>query len=99
MALFGLTGVHLDEDGRILRARLQEADGATRTWLGEAIEREAHDVAELIARGDAIYAVFIVLGRTVLGPRFRIVADANGSEGIELESESLGLGVRDLLLF
>jgi hypothetical protein len=99
MALFGLTGVHLDEESRILRARLQEADGATRTWIGEAIECDAREVADLITVGNVIYAVFIVLGRTVLGPRFRTVAYPNGNPGIELESESAGLGVRDLLLF
>ena len=99
MALFGLTGVHLDAEGRILRARLQEADGATNTWIGEPFECDAHEVANMIAIGNVIYAVFIVLGRTVLGPRFRIVAYPNGNEGIELESESLGLGARDLLLF
>jgi hypothetical protein len=99
MALFGLTGVHLDEENRIVRARLQEADGATRMWIGDAFERDAQEVAKLIAAGNVIYAVFIVLGRTVLGPRFHVVAGANGNEGIELESESLGLGVRDLLLF
>ena len=99
MALFGLTGVHLDEEGRIWRARLQEADGATNTWIGEPFEWGAHEVANKIAMGNVIYAVFIVLGRTVLGRRFRIVAYPNGNEGIELESESPGLGARDLLLF
>ena len=99
MALFGLTGVHLDEEGRILRARLQEADGATRTWLGDPFECDAREVANLIAIGNVIYAVFIVLGRTVLGQRFRIVAGPDGNEGIELESNGPGLGARDLLLF
>jgi len=99
MALFGLTGVHLDGEDRILRARLQEADGATRTWIGEPFECEAREVADLICSSNAIYAVFIVLGRTVLGPRFRNVAHPNGNQGIELESDSAGLGVRDLLLF
>ena len=99
MALFGLTGVHLDEEGRILRARLQEADGATRTWLGDPFECDAREVANLIAIGNVIYAVFIVLGRTVLGQRFRVVADPDGNEGIELESNGPGLGTRDLLLF
>ena len=99
MALFGLTGVHLDEDGRITRARLQEADRATRRWIGDPFECEAHDVANLIAIGNVIYAVFIVLGRTVLGQRFRIVAGPDGDQGIELESEGSGLGARDLLLF
>jgi len=99
MALFGLTGVHLDEEGRILRARLQEADGATNTWVGEPFESDAHKVANLIATGHVVYAVFIVLGRGVLGPRFRVVVDPDGNEGIELEPASRGLGTRDLLLF
>jgi len=99
MALFGLSGVHLDEDGRVVRARLQEADGATGRWIGDAFECDAREVANMIAIGNVIYAVFIVLGRTVLGQRFRIVADANGNQGIELESDGPGLGVRDLLLF
>jgi hypothetical protein len=99
MGLFGLSGVHLDEEGRILRARLQKADGATNTWIGEPFESDASEVAKLIALDNVIHAVFIVLGRTVLGPRLRVVAYPDGNEGIELESEQRGLGVRDLLLF
>ena len=99
MALYGLTGVHLDSEGRILRARLQEANGATSTWVGEPIECDAREVANMIAMGNVIYAVYIVLGRTVLGQRFRIVAGPNGNEGIGLESDGPGLGARDLLLF
>jgi hypothetical protein len=99
MALYGLSGVHLDEQGRILRARLQQADGATNAWVGWPFEYEARQVANMIATGDVIYSVFIVLGRTVLGPRFRSVVYPNGDEGIELESETPGRGPADLLLF
>jgi len=99
MALYGLSGVRLDEAGRILRARLQQADGATSSWIGSPFECEALQVAKMIVMGDAVYAVFIVLGRTALGPKFRPVVYPSGVEGIELEAETPGRSARDLLLF
>jgi len=73
MALYGLTGVRMDTRGRISRARMQRADGATNQWLGEPGEYEAHEIANFIATGDEVYSIFVVTGGTVLGPKFRTV--------------------------
>lgn len=98
MALYGLTAVHLGPEGRIERAVMQQADGAKNAWIGQAYEYEAHQVAEMIATGAEIYPVFIVLGRTVSGPKVRIAVYENGDKGIELE-ERPARTARDLVLF
>lgn len=99
MALYVVTGVHLDVRGQVVCARIQLADGAINTLLGQPQEREAHDIANMIAIGDEFYSVFIVPGGNVLGPKFRSVVFANGSEGIELEQDVRGRRVQDLILF
>ena len=99
MALYGLTGAHVNEEGRVERARMQRADGATNQWLGQPGEYEAYEVANLIATGDDIYSIFIVPGGTALGPKFRRVVYVNGAEGIELEEDIEGRRVQDLIQF
>jgi hypothetical protein len=98
MALYGLTAVHLDPEGRIERAVVQQADATTRSWIGQAYEYEAREVAGLIAAGAEIYPVFIVLGRTVAGAKVRIAVNQSGDAGIELEDVA-GRTARDLVLF
>ena len=93
MALYVVTGVHLDAHGRVIRARMQRA------LHGQPEEREAHEIANMIATGDEIHSVFIVPRGTVQGPKFRRVVFANGSEGIELEQDVPGHRVQDLVLF
>lgn len=99
MALYGLTAVHLNESGRVMRARMQRTDGATNSWVGQPGEFEAHEVANFIATGDDVFSIFIVPGGTVLGPKFRRVVYAGGTEGIELEAEVEGRRLQDLILF
>ncbi len=99
MALYGLMAVHLDNSGRVTQARMQQADGATNTWLGQPGQFEAHEVANLIAIGDNVYSIFIVPGGTVLGPKFRRIVYAQGAEGIELEADVESRRVQDLILF
>jgi hypothetical protein len=99
MALYGLTGVHINQRGRVVRARMQRADGATNTWLGQPGEFEAHEIANLIATGDEVYGVFIVPGGTALGPKFHSVVFEHGTEGIEIEQDVEGRRIQDLILF
>lgn len=99
MALYGLTGVHINTHDRVARARMQRADGATNAWVGQPGEYEAHEVANLIALGNEVFAVFIVPGGTVLGPKFRRVVYEHGAEGIELEQDIEGRRIQDLILF
>ena len=99
MALYGLTAVHLDASGRVTRARMQLINGATNSWIGQPGEFEAHEVANRIAIGDDIYSIFIVEDGTVLGPKFRHVVYAGGTEGIELETDVEGRRLQDLVLF
>lgn len=90
MALYGLVGVHLDQNGRVRRARMQQVDGATNQWVGQPGEFEADEVANRVALGDDVFSVFIVPGGTALGPKFRRVVYGNGDEGIELEQDVKG---------
>jgi hypothetical protein len=99
MALYGLTAAHLDASGRVVRARMQQVDGATNSLIGQPGQFEAHEVANLIAIGDVIYTIFIVPGGTVLGPKFRVAVYQHGEEGIELEDDVEGRRVQDLVLF
>ena len=98
MALYGLSAVHLSAEGKMERAVMQRVDGTTNSWVGQASEYEAHEVANMIATGDKIYPVFIVLGGTVSGPAMRIAVHENGHEGIELDGSD-GRTAHDLVLF
>jgi hypothetical protein len=99
MALYGLTGVLIDENGQIVRARMQRVDGATGAWLGQPGEFEAAEIANSIATGDEVYSIFIIPGGSVHGPKFRQVIYENGTEGIELEEDIEGRRIQDLILF
>jgi hypothetical protein len=98
MALYGLSAVHLNPEGKIERAVMQAVDSTTNSWTGQAYEYEAHVVANMIATGDKIYPIFIVLGGTVSGPAMRIAVRENGHEGIELDGSD-GRTAHDLVLF
>ena len=67
MALYGLTSVHINNHGRVVRVVMQGVNGATNEWLGQPAEFEADEVANLIALGDEVFSIFIVPGGTVLG--------------------------------
>lgn len=99
MALYGLTGVHINQKGRVVRARMQRIDGATNAWIGQPGEFEAHDVANMIVTGDTVYGIFIIPGGTVHGPKFRRVVYEHGVEGIELEQDVEERRIQDLVLF
>lgn len=100
MAIYGLTAVHLDAQGNVVRARMQPINGSTNQWVGIPGEFEAADIANNIATGDVVNAIFIVTGGgTVSGPNFRRVVFSNGTEGIELEQDLPGRRVQDLIQF
>jgi len=99
MAIYGLTAVHLDAQGTVVRARMQPLDGATNQWAGQPGEFEAADIANHIAIGDVVCGIFIVIGGTVSGSKFRRVVHADGTEGIELEQDLSGRRVQDLIQF
>lgn len=99
MAIYGLTGVHIGDKGRIERVRMQPVDGATNEWIGEPREFEAHEAANFIAVGDEIYSIFISEGDTVLGPKFKRATYENGVESIELQEDIEGKRIQDLLQF
>jgi len=99
MALYGVTGVHIDGRGRIARVRMQRADGALDRWIGQLGEYEAHEVANLIATGDDVHTIFIVPGGTVAGPKLPRVGYPGGAEGVELEEVVAGRSAQDLVPF
>ena len=99
MAIYGLMAVRLNDAGRVTQARMQRADGATNSWLGQPGQFEPNEVANLIATGDEVFSIFIVPGGTVLGPKFRRVVYTGGAECIELEADVEGRRLQDLILF
>lgn len=96
MATYCVTSVHVNAQGRILRARIQRADGATNKWIGQPGDIEAHELANLIASGDVVYSLFDVSGGTVTGPKFKMAVYDHGVEGIELETDVEGRRIQDL---
>jgi len=102
MALYGLTGAHLDGQGRIETATLRAIDGNKNQWAGSPEEMTAGQVAKLIAGGNVVQSIFIVQhgdhNHVVPGANFRPAKFDDGFHGIELEEESEGKRVRDLVL-
>ncbi len=99
MSLYGITGVHINKNGHIDRARVQQIDGGNNSWIGQPGEYEAHEVANMIVMGEVVYSIFIIPGGTVHGPKFRNVVYDLGTEGIELEQDIEGRRAQDLVLF
>lgn len=99
MATYGITAVRLDATGQITHARMLRADGATQNWFPQPGEVESHEVANSIAVGEDVYSLFIVPDGTALGPKFRQVAYADGTEGVELEVNLPGRRIQDLMTF
>lgn len=60
MALYGITGVHIDAKGRIERTRMCQIDGRTNSWIGQPSEYAACEVPNLIATGDDHRAMWSV---------------------------------------
>lgn len=98
MALYGLTGVSLNEQGRVTWATMQQANGSTNAWIGYPYEYQANEIAERIAGGDIVYSIFLIPGGTVLGPKLRNIVFPDGSNGIELEESIPGRRLPDLIL-
>lgn len=98
MSIFGITGVHLDDAGRMLRAAICGIDPASLQFVGIPTVMEAHEVASLLDSGDSIYAVFGLGDDLTLGPKFRYATYAGGEEGAELETDEPGQRLTDLVL-
>ena len=97
MSLYAITAVRLNGTGRVVSAVIQGVDGEIPAWAGVATERDAADVAKMIAKGASVYTVFIDPGGTVLGPKLKRVVLENGAEGIAMYAEVDGRSFRDLV--
>lgn len=99
MALFGVTGVHIDARGRVDRVRMQQVDGASNSWMGTPLEVEGSEAANHIAVGDELVPIFVVAGGTTTGPQFKRVVDLHGNETVELSADVPGNRLEDLVQF
>jgi hypothetical protein len=97
MSIHGITGVHLDDNGRVLRATICAIDPATNKWVGSPAELKAHEIASMLHRGETVYGIFIVAGGTVHGPKFKYNIYPGGAEGIDLEDDVPGCRLEDLV--
>ena len=84
MPLYGITAIHTDATGmHIERVRWAPIDGSRNAWLGPVEESEAHAVADALAGGDTVYAIFTTDGGlTIPGVRARYIELPGGREGI-----------------
>lgn len=100
MSIYGVTGVRLDNKGVVSRVQLCQVNPMTDEWIGQAREMDAHDAADMILQGNRLISIFIVKehGGTVPGADFRYASDEHGRETIELDHESEGKALADLVL-
>ena len=98
MSIYAVTGVTLDESGRVTEAAVSMVDPGTRKTIGMGRQMMAHEVASLIHQGNKVCSVFITEGGTVLGPDFRYTQYGQGVEGIDLERHEEGKTLQDLVL-
>ncbi len=97
MSVYAITAVQLGEGGRIERAKIQQVDPALNMWIGERVNLEAHELADMIICGDIIYSVFHIAGGGVAcGPKFRRCEHPGRRESIQLSEEKPAMTVHDL---
>jgi hypothetical protein len=97
MSVFVITGVKLDDGGRVAEAVCGRADTANNQYIGQPTTMLASDIASRIYGGDQAFSVISVDGHRVLGPQFRYVTYDHGREGIVLE-EDARFTIHDLVL-
>lgn len=100
MSIYGVTGVRLGDRNVVQWVSLCQVDPADPSWIGRPSEIPAHTAASMILAGDQLVSIFIVKdhGGTVHGADFKYVSDEHGRESIELEYESEGRRLVDLIL-
>lgn len=100
MSRYGVTAIHIDDQGRIVRVRMQAMNADPLRLVGEEREYAAHEAAGLISVGDTIISFFPVLGGgTIPGPKFKLAVYAHGVEGIELSEDVAGFQLQDMAQF
>jgi len=98
MSIFGITGVRLNDTGRVVSAAIIQIDPKTKKPIGPVRELDAPDLASMVVSGDLLYGIFDMDGQTVLGPKFRHAVYAGGAESIEFEEDVPGKRLGDLVL-
>lgn len=78
MSVYGVTGVSLDEHGRVIEATISD---------DKPYHMSASDIASKIICGEEYRGVFLVDDSAVLGPKFKAVTLTGGHEGIVLEED------------
>ena len=95
MALFGITGVRLDQDGWVDMAEFVEIGTNGQFVAGSACQRSAARIAAQIKAGAEVYCIFG--GPDDRGSRFEVVRMRDGSDGIKLVNDVLGRGLQQLI--
>lgn len=100
MSIYGVTGVRLNTKGAIEWVQLCQIDPKENRWIGPSRDIAAHDAADMVLAGDRLISIFIIKGHggKVHGADFLYVTDEYGRESIQLESESEGKTLADLVM-
>lgn len=100
MALYGVTAVRFDDDGKLVRLNLGRIDGSIPAWDGPIKEASVLDVVDLATTGDAVYLIFPVEGLTVHGPKLVVKSHSDGVEYLVEEGDPVqGRRLQDMPTF
>jgi hypothetical protein len=98
VALYGLTHISLNDEGRITTARVRGISPTMPAWMGKAVDMDAGGVAALISAPNKVVAIFDDTEDRPQnkGGQFQVVREPNGQVGVMLATESPGQSMRDL---
>lgn len=87
MAAFAIDGVRISPaTDRVTHVRWALIDPKTHDWLSSTSVVEVAEVVHALHAGDVGWSLFILGGVRFLGPKIKIVAHANGPDGIDTEA-------------
>lgn len=100
MALYGVTALRFDENGRLDRLKIGRIDGSVPAWDGPIRVATVLEVVDLVTTGDKVFLIFPVEGLTVHGPKLFVKSHSDGVEYLVEEGEpQAGRRLQDMPTF
>lgn len=88
MAVYAVTAIRLNAtQTHVERVLWGEVNAQTKRWVARGnAEAPTIDVIDAINSGNSVYALFPLEGRTIVGPKLKVVVCRGGRESIEIEN-------------
>ncbi len=101
MAVLAVTEIKIDKTlGRVVQAKMGPVIRKGNEWMAAPAPVEVAEVVRAIKAGEDVFAIFLVKGQPVPGPKLRVQNLADGQEGIEIDGpEIAGMTLMDLPRF